>query len=67
MSQDRFDDPIVAEIHKTREKLLAECDGDIEEADGPLGVPRERRSISRTVGSPSGEGLSSAPLRPLRA
>jgi hypothetical protein len=48
MSQDRFDDPIVAEIHRTREKLLAECDGDIEKLMDRL-ASREETDRSRVL------------------
>lgn len=48
MSQDRFDDPIVAEIHRTREKLLAECDGDIEKLMDRLAA-RENADRSRVL------------------
>jgi len=30
MSESIFDDPVVAEIHATRAKMLADCGGDIE-------------------------------------
>jgi hypothetical protein len=48
MSQDRFDDPIVAEIHRTREKLLKECDGDIEKLMDRL-ASREETDRSRVL------------------
>jgi hypothetical protein len=48
MSQNRFDDPIVAEIHRTREKLLQECDGDIEKLMDRL-ASREETDRSRVL------------------
>ena len=48
MSQDRFDDPIVAEIHRTREKLLQECEGDIEKLMDRLAA-REETDRSRVL------------------
>jgi hypothetical protein len=46
-----MDDPIVAEIHRTREKLLQECDGDIEKLMDRL-ESREKTDRSR-VADPS--------------
>jgi hypothetical protein len=48
MSQDRFDDPIVAEIHRTREKLLQECEGDMEKLMDRL-VSREETDRTRVL------------------
>ena len=48
MSQGRFEDPIVAEIHKVREKLLAECGGDLDKLMDRL-ASREREEGSRVI------------------
>jgi hypothetical protein len=48
MSQERFEDPIVAEIHKVREKLLAECEGDLDKLMDRL-ASREREDGSRVI------------------
>jgi hypothetical protein len=60
MSQDQFDDPIVAEIHKTREKLLAECGGDIEKLMDLL-ASRENADRSRVVSAL--QAVKASPLR----
>jgi len=48
MSQDRFEDPFVEEIHRIREKLLEECGGDIEKLMDRL-VAREREDRSHVM------------------
>ena len=45
-----MDDPIVEEVHRTREKLLAECEGDLEKLMDRL-QSRERQDRSRVVKS----------------
>lgn len=58
MGQDRFDDPIVAEIHRTREKLLQECDGDIEKLMDRL-ASREEADRARVLLNPQAASPSS--------
>ena len=48
MSQGRFEDPVVAEIHKVREKLLEECGGNPDKLMDRL-ASREREDGSRVV------------------
>jgi hypothetical protein len=48
MSHGRFEDPVVAEIHKVREKLLEECGGDLDKLMDRL-ASREREDGSRVV------------------
>ncbi len=62
MRQNRFDDPIVAEIHKTREKLLEECGGDIEKLMDRL-ASREEADRSRVVSDLQAANPSPSSLR----
>ena len=45
-------DPIVEEIHQTREKMLAECDGDLGKLLDRLQAAEKRESRSRIVSAP---------------
>ena len=45
---ERFEDPIVEEIHRTREKLLDECGGDLEKLMDRLEA-REQEDSDRIV------------------
>ncbi len=53
MSEAIFDDPVVAEIHAVRAKMLADCDGDIER------LVRQVAARQQT----SGHTIITAPLR----
>ena len=48
MDSTRFNDPIVEEIHKVREKLLEECGGDLEKLMDRLQA-REQEDSGRIV------------------
>lgn len=48
MYSTRFNDPIVEEIHKVREKLLDECGGDLEKLMDRLEA-REQEDSDRIV------------------
>ncbi|HTG36468.1 MAG TPA: hypothetical protein VLB76_26420 [Thermoanaerobaculia bacterium] len=48
MANSRFSDPFVDEVHEIREKLLQECDGDLEKLMDCLQL-REKEDRPRVV------------------
>jgi hypothetical protein len=48
MANSRFSDPFVDEVHEIREKLLKECDGDLDKLMDRLQL-REQENHSRVV------------------
>lgn len=48
MANSRFSDPFVDEVHEIREKLLRECDGDLEKLMDSLQL-KEQEDRSRVV------------------
>ena len=47
MSKPLYNDPVVAEIHAVRAKMLAECDGDIKQL--MRRVHEQQRASGRTI------------------
>ena len=59
MSQDSFEDPFVDEIHKVREKLLAESGGDLDKLMDRF-VSREQEDCSRVIAEPKKRKVASS-------
>lgn len=51
MADSLFKDPLIDEVHETREKLLAECGGDLDRLMDRL-QSREQEGYSRIVRDP---------------
>jgi hypothetical protein len=51
MADSLFSDPLIKEVHETREKLLAECGGDLDRLMDRL-QSREQEDCARIVRDP---------------